>query len=159
MPHTHTVLLPQVANMGRSPKRPRALTPDQVIELRRAYEDGVSTSALATRFGVSRNTAHRIAIGEIYTDVVTPPRIPLTPVKIRERGQHSEDECRDIGRMLRHNVGQWLQVKQGRRKPEGDRYESYGMETSVIRIGHDMWGLFVRWAPAKPKVTITALAG
>lgn len=155
------MLLPQVSQT-RPSKRVRALSPEQVVELRHAYADGIPTSLLAQRYGVSKNTAHRVAVGEIYTDVVTPPRIPLVEPTVRYRGYHSEDECRQIGAMLRHHVGTWVLVKKNNTRPDASRYASFGMETSVIQVNHPdgKYGLYVRWAPATMAIpVVTAKAG
>jgi len=150
------MLLPKIAST-RVPKRPRALSPEQVIELRHAYGDGVPVRVLAERFGVGKSVAHDIATGRRYADVVTPARIPFVQPTIRERGYHSEDECRQLGAMLRQHPNQWVQVKKNRTKPNAQRYASFGMDTSIIQLGSE-WGLFVRWKLV-PQVTITAIAG
>lgn len=149
-----TALLPQV-----STRRPRALSPDQVCEIRSAYENKVSLSTLATRYGVSRQTAHRVATGQIYTDVVSRPKIAWFDPTVRFRGYHNDDELRSLANMLRSNAGKWALVKQNRSKPDGSRYEAWGLEASAIQPGGPDagWSLYVRFP--RPHVTTALIAG
>jgi hypothetical protein len=134
------------------------LSPDQVCEIRSAYEDKVSLSTLAARYGVSRQTAHRVATGRIYADVVSRPKIAWFDPTVRFRGFHNDDELRAMANMLRSNPGKWALVKQNRAKPDGSRYEAWGLEASAIQTGGPGagWSLYVRF----PRVQATAnLAG
>jgi len=152
-----TALLPKVSPLFQ-PKRQRALSPEQILEIRSGHEDGTSVRSLAARFGISHQTAHRIVTGQIYTDVVAQPRIPWFDPSVRRRGVHNDDELRRMVAMLRQHKGKWALVKQTVTKPGGEPYDRWGMEVSVIKIGFSEWGLYVRWPVEQPKVTLTALA-
>lgn len=142
-----TALLPIIPLPARSQKRARALTPEQVFDLRKAFQAGEQIRDLATKYGIGKSAAHRAATGQSYTDVATPARIEWTAPKVRSYGFHSDSECRQIGAMLRQHPGTWALVKKTKTKPDAKHYESFGMEASVIQLGSE-WGLYVRWAAA-----------
>lgn len=160
LPMLATAVLPQVSLPFQTPKRTRALTPEQVIAIREAYAGRKCTLAvLAERYSISRQTAHRVARGLIYTDVtspVAPPKLPWFDPAVRNRGAHSDDELRVIARMLRSHPGKWALVKRNATKPDGRAYEGWGLEASAIQLGGPDagWGLYVRFPAVQ-----SALAG
>lgn len=151
-----TALLPRVSPLFQTPKRPRALSPEQVLEIRAAFEDGTSARILASRYGISHSVAHRVATHQIYTDVIAQPRIAWFDPTVRRRGVHNDDELRAMVAMLRQHKGKWALVKKTLTKPAGEPYDRWGMEVSVIKVNHTEWGLYVRWP--LPTVTCTPLA-
>lgn len=151
-----TAVLPQASLPFQAPKRTRALTPEQVTDLRAAHKAGAPVRVLAERFSIGKSMAHEIATGKLYADVDTKPGIAWFDPIVRYRGYHSDAECRAIGAMLRQNPGRWALVKQNRTKPDASHYESWGLEASAIQIagrGSD-WCLYVRFPAVQ-----SALAG
>jgi hypothetical protein len=143
-----TALLPQVS-IPPSLKRNRSLSPEQVVQLRRAHVNKTSIVDVAKRFGISKQLAHKVATGQIYTDVVTPPAIAWYEPTVRQRGVHNDDELRLMVSMLRQHAGRWVLVKQTKLKPTGEPYCRWGLETSAVQIGNDShWNLLVRWPKA-----------
>lgn len=101
--------------------------------------------------------AHRVATGQTYTDVVSPPKIPWFNPQVRRRGVHNDDELRAMVRMLRQHKGKWALVKKTVLQPAHEPYDRWGLETSDIQISPGQWGLYVRFP--LPKVNVTAIAG
>lgn len=63
------------------PPPKRALSDEQVLELRAAYSRGESVRALGRLFGLEKSSAHRAAIGETYRDVANDNARLATPAR------------------------------------------------------------------------------
>jgi hypothetical protein len=142
--------LPKVAlrTTTRRPGTGRALTAEQASALQLEYRaGGISTTALGHKYGVSQQTAHRIATGRMYADLPSaPPRTAWTDPDVRTWGNPTEDELRALKAMLRAYPGRWAQVKRTRSKPAAaDCWSKWGVECEARKIAPGHWGLFVRW--------------
>ena len=130
----------------------RRLTNDQAAEIQREYrKPGITTAYLGQKFGVSQQTAHRIATGQCYKELPTAPRpgerIKWQDPKVITRGTPSFDEFQALLRMCKANAGREALVKTTIRRPQMDRIEqarSYGLNVEIRRHA-DRWGIYVWW--------------
>lgn len=147
-----TALLQQVSPLHQLPTRTtarrRALSPQQALDLRDEYRAGVSTRALAQRFGVSAKTAHRIATGVAYAELSSlanpKARTPWIDPPVRRRGGCDEAELRALAPMLAAYPNRRALVKQTKLHPNLSPCTIPGVSVTVER---DYYGyaVYVQW--------------
>lgn len=139
--------MPRVGLPQPRAPRSRALTDEQASALRLEYQaGGTTTAALGTKYGVSQQTAHRIATGRLYSDLAHPPRVAWTQPDIRTWGNPHDAELRALKPMLRAHPGRELQVKRTRSRPAlPECWIRWGFDVELRKIDTGHWGTFVSW--------------
>jgi hypothetical protein len=155
----HTGLIQQVSPLHKLPTktstRGRALTPQQALDLRDEFLAGVSTAALATKYGVSKMTAYRIATGKAYAELsaVTNPRarMPWIDPPVRRRGGCDDSEIAALAPMLRAYPRRRALVKQTKRMPHLSPCTIPGVNVSVVREP-DGFAVYLQWAEGQQAI-------
>lgn len=127
----------------------RRLTNEQAAELQLEYrKPGVTTTYLGQKYGISQQSAYRIATGQLYADLPTAPlgvRLNWVDLPVRRRGVPSEVELKRLIVALKANVGSWALVKKTIRRPQIDYWQGLGIEAECRRLPTGNWGVYVRW--------------
>jgi hypothetical protein len=137
-------------NTKRTRPDARRLSDEQASALQLEYRTGkISSKALGLKYGVSQQTAYRIATGQNYADLPTAPVARMVDaLPVRRRGLPSQEELTALTRTLKAYAGEWYLVKKTVRKPVTDYWLERGLEADAVRLGTDAWGLYVRWPKA-----------
>lgn len=122
----------------RSNPGSRSLTTQQAMDLQNAYRaGGVTTAQLGAKYGISQQSAHRIATGRHYADLDTAPKVhdPRTWVDptVRRRGIPSPAERRVLTAMLKANPGREALIKVTKTKPNVDHWDGTGVVARVVK--------------------------
>jgi hypothetical protein len=147
-----TALLTQISPHTKAPlrtaSRGRRLTPQQALDLRDEYQLGVSTRSLAVKYGVSSQTAHRIATGQAYCELNSlanpKARMPWVDPPVRRRGGCDEAEIMMLAPMLRAYPNRRALVKQTKLYPHISPCTVPGVVAMVERMA-DGFGVFLQW--------------
>lgn len=112
--------------------------------MKREYRrGGISTTALAVKYGVSQSTAHR----------ATRNMLAWAAPRVRHRGVPGDAELRALKAMLREYPNRWALVKQSRTMPpDMEPWASWGLLTEVRRLDSGWYGVYVSF-PADVKVS------
>jgi hypothetical protein len=148
-----TALLQQVSPLHQLPlktaSRRRALTPQQALDLRDEYRTGVSVRVLGPRYGIHPATAHKIATGQLYTELNGMPnpkaRMPWVDPIVRRRGGCDEAELRALAPMLEAYPRRRALVKQTKLQPHLSPCTVPGVTVTVERDSAG-YSVYVQWA-------------
>lgn len=138
----------------------RALTNEQAAELQLEYrKPGVTTAYLGQKFGISQQSAYRIATGQRYAELPTAPvagsKLNWVDPPVRRRGLPSEVELKRLIVALKANIGSWALIKKTIRRPQIDYWQGYGIEAECRKLPTGNWGVYVRW-PADHEALIAS---
>jgi len=128
----------------------RRLTNEQAAELQREYrKPGVTSTMLGQKYGISQQSAYRIATGQHYAELPTAPiaggNLNWVDPPVRRRGLPSEVELKRLVNALKSNAGEWALVKKTVRRPQINFWQDYGIEAESRKLATDCWGVYVRW--------------
>lgn len=128
----------------------RRLTNEQAAQLQLEYrQPGVTTTYLGQKYGISQQSAYRIATGKHYAELPTAPiapaRLNWVDPPVRRRGQPTELEVKRLINALKSNVGNWALIKKTVRRPQVDYWQAHGVEAESRKLPTGNWGVFVRW--------------
>lgn len=129
----------------------RKLSSEQATQLQLEYrQPGVTTAYLGQKYGISQQSAYRIATGRLYAELPTAPARPKpkltwTDPPPRRRGLPSDEEVKGLVNALKSNVGNWALVKKTTRRPQTDCWRDLGVEAEGRKLTNGGWGLFLRW--------------
>lgn len=144
-----TLPLPAGNPNARTNTNTRVLTNEQAAQLQMDYrQPGVSTRALGEKYGVSQQTAHRIATGKHYAELPTAPvvaKLNWVDPPVARRGLPSEVDIKRLIVALKSNIGHWALIKKTVRKPQISHWLSHGIETETRKLPSGDYGVYVRW--------------
>jgi hypothetical protein len=150
---SHTAVLQQVSPLHQIPTRStvrrRALSPQDALDLRDEYKTGlVSTRALATKFGVSPQTVHRIVTGKAYAELSTlanpKARMPWVDPPVRRRGGCEDAAIRSLAPMLKAYPNRRALVKQTKLYPHLSPCTVAGVSVVVENLANG-FGVYLQW--------------
>jgi hypothetical protein len=118
--------------------------------MRDEYNTGlVSTRALASKFGVSPQTVHRIVTGKAYTELTKlanpKARMPWVDPPVRRRGGCEEAAIRSLAPMLKAYPRRRALVKQTKLQPHFSPCTVPGVAILVERVPEG-YAVYLQWA-------------
>ena len=149
------MLLSVLSTLPQQKHHPRRkLSNYQAAQLQQEYRlPGVTTTALAKKYGVSQQTAHRIATGVYYSELPTwGPKLQWPP-KVHGAGMPDLAELRDVQTMLQIHPGHWAMVKRTVRRSPLEPWQNMGLEAELRKDAYG-WGVWVRWPEAKSGASV-----
>lgn len=120
------------------------------MDLQKAYRlGGVTTAELGRRYGISQQSAHRIATGVHYANLPTAPTVDssewVDPI-VRRRGIPSPAEKKRLIKMLKAYPGRRALIKQTRQQPNIEYWNGSGVK-AVAEQRNGLWCVFISWPP------------
>lgn len=133
----------------------RKLTNEQAAQLQREYRvPGVTTAQLGRKYGVTQQTAHRIATGRLYSDLPTwGPKLHWKAPKVHTAGMPETTELRTLILMLQVHCGRWALVKRTPRRSALKPWRDLGL-MAELRKEATGWGVWVCWPEAQAGASV-----
>lgn len=149
------MLLSALSSLPTKKNPQRKLSNEQAAQLQWEYRTGVTTVALAKKYGVSQQTAHRIATGALYSDLPTwGPKFHWPP-KVHGAGMPEPHELRNLLLTLGFHRGQWALVKRTVRRSPLEPWRERGLEAE-LRKEATGWGVWVRFPEVNAGTSVVA---
>ena len=144
-----TLPIPTGEQKPRTNPTRRKLTNEQAAALQLEYrKPGVTSAYLGEKYGISQQSAYRIATGQRYAELPTAPlgsKLNWVDPPVRRRGQPSDVELKRLINALKSNIGSWALIKKTVRRPQVDYWQAHGVEAESRKLPTGNWGVYVRW--------------